>query len=622
MLRYLSVLLLVVISCHWVAAQEKDEAPRPNILWITSEDNGPELGCYGDSYADSPNIDSIAAKGMRYKRAWSNAPVCAPARTTIISGIYPPATGAEHMRSNTVLPADVHMFPYYLHEAGYYCTNNSKEDYNLAKEGFVWDQSNGKAHWRGRKEGQPFFAVFNFTTSHESQLRKRPHTLVHDPAKAPIPAYHPDTPEVRHDWAQYYDKITEMDKQVGKVLAQLKEDGLDEDTIIFYYGDHGSGMPRSKRWPYDSGLHVPMIVHVPEKFKKLAPKDYEVGGESDRLVSFIDLAPTVLSLVGIEPKPWMDGDAFMGPFETKNPEYMYGFRGRMDERYDMVRSCTDGRFVYIRQFMPHKIYGQHIDYMFQTPTTQVWKKLYDEGKLNAAQSHFWETKPAEELYDLTTDPDEVNNLADDPAYADQLEKMRFAIHQWQQEIRDIGFMPEAEIHSQRGDLSPYELGHDPKRYHLARVQATAEMAAQRSPDFLPNLMDGLKSDDITVRYWSALGILMQGEPAIGQSREALRGALEDSSKSVRCIAAEALGRYGNKEDVKLALDQLGEMVDPTKNGVYVSMLALNSIDAMDERAKPLAETLKSTPDGAKQAPPRMGNYVNRLLQELSAELSK
>ncbi|RCS54385.1 sulfatase [Bremerella cremea] len=622
MLRYLLVLFVVATSCGLVVAQEKTEPTRPNILWITSEDNGPELGCYGDTYSDSPNIDALAAQGMRYKRAWSNAPVCAPARTTIISGIYPPATGAEHMRSNTLLPKNMHMFPYYLHEAGYYCTNNSKEDYNVAKEGFVWDQSNGKAHWRGRKEGQPFFAVFNFTVSHESQLRKRPHTLVHDPAKAPLPAYHPDTPEVRHDWAQYYDKITEMDKQVGLVLAQLKDDGLDDETIVFYYGDHGSGMPRSKRWPYDSGLHVPMIVHVPEKYKNLAPKDYQVGGESDRLVSFIDLAPTVLSLAGIEPKPWMQGDAFMGSFETKNPQYMYGFRGRMDERYDLVRSCTDGRFVYIRQFMPHKIYGQHIDYMFQTPTTQVWKKMYDEGKLNAAQRHFWETKPAEELYDLTTDPDEVNNLATDPAYADQLEKMRFAIHQWQQEIRDIGFMPEAEIHAQRGDLSPYELGHDPQRYHLARVQATAEMAAQRSPDFLPNLIDGLKADDVTVRYWSALGILMQGEPALGQARSGLRAALEDSSKSVRCIAAEALGRFGNEQDVKLALDQLGKMIDPTQNGVYVSMLALNSIDAMEERAKPLASTLKGTPDGAKQAPPRMGNYVNRLLEELSAKLSK
>ena len=622
MLRTLLVLSLVAASCGVVSAQENEKASLPNILWITSEDNGPELGCYGDEYADSPNIDAIAAMGMRYKRAWSNAPVCAPARTTIISGIYPPATGAEHMRSNTVLPGKFHMFPYYLHEAGYYCTNNSKEDYNVAKEGFVWDQSSRKAHWRGREEGQPFFAVFNFTVSHESQLRKRPHTLVHDPAKAPVPAYHPDTPEVRHDWAQYYDKITEMDKQVGQVMKQLKEDGLEEDTIIFYYGDHGSGMPRSKRWPYDSGLHVPMIVHVPEKYKHLAPSDYEVGGESDRLVGFIDLAPTVLSLAGIEPKPWMQGGAFMGPFETKKPEFMYGFRGRMDERYDLVRSCTDGRYVYIRQFMPHKIYGQHIDYMFQTPTTQVWKKMYDEGKLNAAQSHFWETKPSEELYDLATDPDEVNNLASDPAYADQLQKMRFAIHQWQQDIRDIGFLPEAEIHSLPEGMTPYEFGHDPKLYNLARVQATAEMASQKSPDFLPNLVEGLSADDSAVRFWSALGILMQGEPAIPESREALRKSLGDSSKSVRCIAAETLGRYGNEEDVKLALEQLGSLADPTDNGIYVSMLALNSIDAMDERAKPLAKTLAKLPDGKKEAPPRMGNYVNRLLGELTAELSE
>ncbi|MFN3152188.1 sulfatase-like hydrolase/transferase [Bremerella sp.] len=619
MMRYL---LLLTITSVVAFGGTLHAADLPNILWITSEDNGPELGCYGDKYADSPNIDSIAAKGMKYKRAWSNAPVCAPARTTIISGIYPPALGAEHMRSQTQLPEGFHMFPYYLHEAGYYCTNNSKEDYNLAKEGYVWDESSGKAHWRNRQDGQPFFAVFNFTTSHESQLRKRPHTPVHDPAGVRVPAYHPDTPEVRRDWAQYYDKITDMDKQVGRVLAQLKEDGLDEDTIIFYYGDHGSGMPRSKRWPYDSGLHVPMIVHVPEMYKKLAPKEYEVGGTSERLVGFIDLAPTVLSLAGIEPLQWMQGNAFMGKYETKPPKYMFGFRGRMDERYDMLRTCTDGQFVYVKNYMPHKIYGQHIDYMFQTPTTQVWKKLFDEGKLNEAQSHFWQVKPAQELYDLATDPDEVNNLAGDSQYADKLNELRTAVLNWQKEIRDIGFLPEDQIHSRSGDKSPYELGHDASSYDLDAVMDAALLASSLDPKALPKINSEFGASDPAVRYWAAMGVLMRGEAGVQGAHEQLRAALNDESPSVRCIAAEALGRYGNAEDVKLSLDTLGKLADPVENGVYVSMLALNSIDAMDEKAKPLAPVLAKLPNGNKQAPPRTGGYVPRLLQDLNQELSE
>jgi len=620
MKRYL---LLIALTSILSFASSLAAADLPNILWITSEDNGPELGCYGDTYADSPNIDSIAAKGMMYKRAWSNAPVCAPARTTIISGIYPPALGAEHMRSQTVLPEGMHMFPHYLHAAGYYCTNNSKEDYNLAKHGYVWDESSGKAHWRKRQDGQPFFAVFNFTTSHESQLRKRPHTPVHDPAGVRVPAYHPDTPEVRRDWAQYYDKITEMDKQVGKLLAQLKEDGLEEDTIIFYYGDHGSGMPRSKRWPYDSGLHVPMIVHVPEKFKHLAPKEYEVGGTSERLVSFIDLAPTVLSLAGIEPKEWMQGHAFMGQYETKPPKYMFGFRGRIDERYDLVRSVTDGRFVYIRNYMPHKIYGQHIDYMFQTPTTQVWKKMYDAGELNEAQSHFWEEKPAEELYDLANDPDEVNNLADDPQAEWIRNELRQALVKWQMKIRDIGFLPEGEIHSHGGNSSPYEFGHDREKYELDKVLGAAWTASlSRDQADTTKLAEALSSDDSAIRYWCAIGLLIRKEEAVDTARPQLRAALNDDSPSVRCIAAEALGCYGSQEDVKLALKTLGKLADPTENGVYVSMLALNSIDAMDEKAKPLAPVLAKLPDGAKQAPPRTGGYVPRLLKDLTKELGK
>ncbi|MFO1066260.1 MAG: sulfatase-like hydrolase/transferase, partial [Pirellulales bacterium] len=222
-------------------AAQASASGRPNVLWITSEDNGPELGCYGDAYSTSPNIDALAAKGQIYLNCWSNAPVCAPARTTIVTGLYPTSLGAQHMRSHVRLPDSMQLYPQLFQQQGYYCTNNVKEDYNVIKPKGAWNESSAKAHWRKRKAGQPFFAVFNFTTTHESQIRKRPHTPVHDPAKVKVPPYHPDTKEVREDWAQYYDQITAMDREVGEVLAQLREDGLEDNTIVVYYGDHGCG---------------------------------------------------------------------------------------------------------------------------------------------------------------------------------------------------------------------------------------------------------------------------------------------------------------------------------------------------------------------------------------------
>src|SRR5262249_40513221 len=208
-------------------------AEHPNILSLTSEDHGPHAGCYGDRYATTPTMDRLAAKGVIYSHVWSCAPVCAPARTALISGLFPPSTGSEHMRSMVPYPAGKEMYPQYLREAGYYCTNNSKTDYNLREPGKVWDESSPRAHWKTRKAGQPFFAVFNSTKSHESQIRRRPHTPVHDPARVRVPAYHPDTPEVRQDWAQYYDQVSEADADAGERLKELDERGLVDAPIVF-----------------------------------------------------------------------------------------------------------------------------------------------------------------------------------------------------------------------------------------------------------------------------------------------------------------------------------------------------------------------------------------------------
>lgn len=591
---------------------------RPNILWITSEDHGPHMGCYGDRFAGTPNVDALAARGMIYRHAWSCAPVCAPARTTIISGMYPPCTGSEHMRSMVPYPAGKQMFPQFLREAGYYCTNNAKEDYNLAQPGAVWDDSSRQGHWRNRRPGQPFFAVFNSEKSHESRIRARPHVAVHDPAKVRVPAYHPDTPEVRQDWAQYYDAVSAADADAGLRLRELAEAGLTEETIVFYYADHGSGMPRNKRWPYNSGLQVPLVVYIPEKWRSLAPREYRPGGASERLVSFVDLAPTVLSLAGIKPPEWMQGHAFMGRHEAPPQPFVFGFRGRMDERYDMVRSATDGRYVYVRNYLPHKIYGQYLDYMFQTPTTQVWKKLHDAGKLTTAQDAFWKTKPPEELYDLQADPDEVHNLAGDTEHRDVLAKLREAQQSLAARIRDVGFLPEGELHSRSTGGSPYDMGHDEQRYPFRRVFATAERASLLRPDALPALREALRDPDSGVRYWAALGILMRGKDGTTAAHGELLAALEDASPYVQIVAAEALGRYGSEADLQPALAVLVRLGDPGKNELFPAMAALNALGALGDRAKGARPAIQGFAAKARTPDARYDSYVPRLLEDLQA----
>jgi uncharacterized sulfatase len=598
-------------------------ADQPNILWITSEDHGPHMGCYGDKFATTPNVDALAAKGMLFKRAWSCAPVCAPARTTIISGMYPPSLGAEHMRSEVPMPRGTKMYPQFLREAGYYCSNNSKEDYNLTKPGEVWDNSSGNGHWRNRKPGQPFFAIFNSTKSHESQLRTRPHTAIHDPAKVRVPAYHPDTPEVRQDWAQYYDKVSEVDADAGKRLAEIAEAGLADDTIVFYYADHGSGMPRNKRWPCNSGLQMPLVVYFPAKWRHLAPKEYQPGGASDRIVSFVDLAPTLLSLAGVKPPEWMQGHAFAGKFQTQPQEFIHGFRGRMDERIDFVRSVTDGRFVYLRNYLPHLSQAQKVNYQFQTPTTRVWHQLFTEGKLNDAQSIFWKTpKAPEELYDLQTDPDEVRNLAASPEHQAVLRKMRAAQQAHAARIRDTGFLPEAEVHARSGDLAPRDALSTDKAYPFKRIAAAAETASLLKPDALPELKKFLKDGDSGVRYWGAMGILMRGTGAVNDTKAELTKALGDSSPSVRIAAAEALGKFGGNGDLQSALAALKDCADPTKTSAYAATAAMNVIDALGPKAAGLADFIKTMPLKDPKAVGRANEYVGRLRETILANLGE
>lgn len=614
------IVLLSLLS-FWplptTAAAPSPQGSRPNILWITCEDTGPQLGCYGDRYATTPNLDRLAARGLTYTRAWSCAPVCAPARTAIISGLYPTSTGSEHMRSLVPLPVGFRMYPQFLRDAGYYCTNNQKEDYNLEQPGRVWDESSKAAHWTNRAPGQPFFAVFNHTVTHESQVRARPHQKVHDPARVRVPAYHPDTPEVREDWAQYYDQITVMDRLAGANLRELESSGLAEETIVFFYGDHGPGLPRGKRFLYSSGLHVPLIVYVPDKWRGLAPPAYQPGGQSDRLLSFVDLAPTLLSLAGLPPPGWMQGAAFMGEHAAPARAFNFGLRGRMDERIDLVRSVTDGRYVYLRNYLPHLPHGQRVAYMFQTPTTRVWKRLYDEGQLPPAQASFWQRRAPEELYDLVTDPDETVNLAGAPAYGAIRDRLRAALRDHLLTSRDLGFLPEAELHARRGAQTPHELGQDLARGPLERILSAAEWASApaRATD-AGDAVGFLQDPDAAVRYWGITGLRVRGPDAVSSQRGRLLEALSDPSSVVRLASAEALGHYGEAEDLDRAIATLVAHANLNRVSLYVAIHALNVLDGLGEKATSALPELRRFPSTRADVPARLADYVPRLLKEL------
>ncbi len=612
-LKTVPLLLAFVCLASFVHAADR---PLPNILWLVNEDHGPHVGAYGDTFATTPTFDTLAKRGLRYTKVWSCAPVCAPARTTLISGLYATSTGGEQMRSLVGYPAGLKMYPQLMREAGYYCSNNAKTDYNVATPGRVWDASARTAHWKNRPAGKPFLAVFNSEKSHESQIRVRPHKAVHDPAKVRVPAYHPDTPEVRRDWAQYYDQVSAADADAGARLKELEEAGLADDTIVFYYADHGSGMPRNKRSACNSGLQVPLIVFIPEKFKDLRPSDYVTGGTSDRLVSFVDFAPTLLSLAGVKPPEWMQGSAFLGKFIGTAPKFLHGFRGRMDERLDMVRSVTDGRFVYVRNYLPHLSPGRHLDYMFQTPTTVAWKKLHDEGKLNAQQEIFWQEKAPEELFDLQSDPDEVKNLAASPAHLEIKAALRKAQQEHIVRIRDVGFIPEGLRYDLAKGSSPYDVGRDPAKYDLPRIVAAAELASMRDPKAAPELVKLLADGDPSIRHWAALGLLMRGKAGVEAGEAALKTALQDKTPIVRVQAAHCLAQFGTGASAKLGLDALVELAHAGRNDLFTAIAALDSLDQLGDKAAPQAAAIRNLPETATPPEARYEPYVPRLAGDL------
>jgi len=570
--------LFAIVVLSFLSCTTETTQMSPNILWITSEDNSPFMGCYGDEFATTPNFDKMASEGFRYTHAYANAPVCSPARNTIITGVYANSNGSQHMRSYYKKSDKVPLYPVLLRQAGYYCTNNSKEDYNFQQDDTksIWDESSRTAHYKNRKPGQPFFAIFNLTVSHESSIHKSIPTdqLRHDPNKVTLPPYHPDTKEMRHDWAQYYDKIEDLDTQVGALLDELEGEGLADNTVVFYYGDHGGVIARSKRYVYESGTHVPFIIRIPEKYKQLFPVK-EPGMPVDRLISFVDLAPTLLSLAGLTIDKVMQGNAFLGKGKTADPEYAYMFRGRMDERYDMSRAIRDKQYRYIHNYMPYRIYGQHLNYLWRAPSIGSWENSWKEGKCDSIQSVFWNTKPAEELYDTENDPWEVNNLAEDPAYKDKLIEMRKACNAWEKKICDTGFIPEAMLSDLAGELPFYDYMRSGK-VNMDALIAAADMATLGGAENLNDYVEMLKNEDGAIRYWGATGLLILKNKAQPVLKNIL-ASLDDPAPDVVAVLAETAYGLGQKEEARRAL--LSVLKSPNS---LARTRALNVIDVIDE----------------------------------------
>ena len=524
----------------------------PNILWITVEDISPDLGCYGDPLAQTPALDDLASKGFRYSNAIANAPVCAPARNAIITGMYPSALGTLHMRSFSKemkssgrVPDHIQMYPELLRAAGYYCTNNSKEDYNFDLKRNIWDESSKNAHWKNRPNSQtPFFSIFNLTMTHESCINNKekhdrltqdlPTALRTNPDMVAVPPYYPDTPTIRTLLARHYDNIATMDRKVASILKELDEAGELENTIVFFYSDHGTGLPRHKRWLFDTGVKVPLIVYIPEKFQSLYPS--QPGDEVDQLVSFVDLAPTALHLAGAQIPSNMQGQAFLGKDLKTEREYVFIARGRMDERYDMQRGVRTKRYKYLRYYEPKKSFIQYMNTPEKGPLMTELRKAEKNGALSPEALQLVSlTKPKESLFDLHTDPLELNDLSNDPNQMNQLKRLREVHDQWMIKTKDVGLIPEPIMRNweEKSGQPIYDWIRKQGDFYEILIQ----MSSSEDEDFL---YKGLNHPNEAVRYWAGQGLYNLDQEISDFTVERLYKKLNDSIINVGISAARAL----------------------------------------------------------------------------------
>jgi arylsulfatase A-like enzyme len=569
-------LLVVCLAPTVLFAQD-----RPNIVWIVTEDNSKhQLRLYDPAGAPMPTIERLAKTGIVFNHVFSHSPVCSVSRSTIITGAYGPRIGTQyHRRSEAApLPEGLRMFPFYLREAGYYTTNNAKTDYNVRDAG-MWDESSNQATWRNRKPGQPFFHVQNFETTHESRLQFPATDVTSKPNDTPSSAvkllpYHPDTPLMRYTYAREQDQHKLVDRQIGEFLEKLAADGLLENTILFYYGDHGGVLPRSKGYIYESGLHVPFVLHVPEKWRALVP--FAPGTRVDGFIGFVDLAPTVLNLAGVKAPAAMDGRAFLGAGVTAASvnarDEAYAYADRFDEKYDLVRAVRKGKFKYLRHYQPFNPDALHNNYRYQQPAYAEWRDLYRAGKLNAVQRQFFEPRTPEALYDLERDPHETVNLAADPAHASTLADLRGRLAAWVKGLPDLSFYPEPVL-LKEGLANPVAFGRS-RQAEIARLVDTADLSLLPFASARPRLEAALASTNPWERYWALIACSSHGAAARPLVASAQRLAANDPEALVRVRAAEFLALIGAQEPQPVITAALRASTDPIEANLILNTVVL------------------------------------------------
>ena len=554
-------------ALSFIDAFSSQAAKRPNFLWVLSEDNSVHyLNLYGDKHGVMPTVEKLAANGIVFENAFSCAPVCSVARTTLATGIYAPRGGFQYHRKSKPanLPKGFKPWTQTLQAAGYYTSNNSKTDYNItASVKEAWNDSSRKASWRKRpSKDTPFFHMQTFTTTHESSLHFNENVLRNEktetsPKDVWVAPYHPDTDTFRYTYARYHDRHKMVDQQIGGLLKQLEDDGLLEDTFIFYFGDHGGVLPRGKGYAYESGLHVPLVVRIPENFKQLV--NLERGSRTKGFVEFVDFGPTVLNLAGVEVPKLMDGEPFLGPgisaAELARRNEAFGYADRMDEKYDQVRSLRVGKYHYIRNYTGYYPDGLQNNYRYKMLAFEEWRQLWRQGKLSDIQSQFFRRRPVEQLFDVEDDPHEVKDLSSDPKHAAKLRELRAKLTARVKSLNDLSFYPESvQVNESLGD--PIAYGRK-RSGEIARMADIANLACEPGRQSNRKLKKALNSKNEWERYAALQACATMGEAAAGLASEA-RKSLDHKNRMVRLRAAEFLGLIGAEDPGKTLRGILNE----------------------------------------------------------------
>lgn len=595
---------LLAIPSLFLQCQQKQELPKPNILWVTIEDTSPQfIGCYGDDNASTPVINKLAEEGVRFTNAFATGTVCSPSRTAIITGVKTYKAGTGNHRSKYPVPDFIKGFPYYLQQQGYYTTNNVKTDYNVANEkAFIseaWNESSNQAGWWSRKPGQPFFAVFNYNESHQSRTMTETYDWylknVYEQLSQEerigdndfdIPPFYLDSPEMRKQFARVYNSIKLTDNRIGELLDRLEKDNLKDSTIIFFYADHGEGMPRGKTNGINYGYRVPFIIWFPEMYKHLSPWG-TAGVITDDLIDFTDLAPTLISLAGGEIPEHLEGRPFLGKKRSEPIDHLHLSSDRSDNGIDMVRTVTDGRFVYSRNYMPYIYEARYIRYMEIGEIKQQMRKDLAENKLNPLQKSLFGPRPAEFLFDIENDLWETQNLADDPEFQPVLKKMRKLLKEEMLKSRDVLFLPEYEIGLLSDTTTAYEFRLNAEEYPLEEIYEAASLSGFRGKEVAEQQIKLLSDKNPVKRYWAILGLRSQNPEILKSFSEKILKAMEDEYPPVAVLAsAIACGMFNDKS----AQENLKKLC--AHENLDISLMAVYSMLYFEpEQRKPFVETI-------------------------------